>query len=238
MDRLHLLKLLEEYKVTNDSAPIELFFEAYKNRVLQETSVLRKEERSLSMSSTEEEDPEGQPEGTIRIPTDTTPNTTATFESFGEYERKDCLGRGGMGAVWQVLDQSLNRTIAMKIMHPKFSLNAAEQENFIEEAQINAQLQHPGIVPVYDLGRMEDKRLYFTMREVQGRTLKDVIIEVHAASKDGVWRAAKGGWTLRRILGAFPLFLSLFFLRQPQRFHILFSDLTFLGSCTSRRNSK
>ena len=52
---------------------------------------------------------------------------------------------------------------------------------FVEEAQVLAQLQHPNIVPIHELGVLEDGRLYFTMKEVQGRPLSDLIAAVHAA---------------------------------------------------------
>src|SRR5690606_17346235 len=74
---------------------------------------------------------------------------------------------------------------------------------FVEEAQCSAQLQHPGIVPVHELGRLADGRLYFTMREIRGRTLTEVIAEVHEASGDGEWRPGPSGFTFRRLVDAF-----------------------------------
>ncbi|MEC7984646.1 MAG: protein kinase, partial [Myxococcota bacterium] len=206
MDRKHLLKLLRDYRITGDSAPIETLFEELQQESARSLAVPSPGNAQADAPTKEPQETaeEGAAGGTIRMPVDNrATQAPESIASFGEYERQSCLGQGGMGSVWKVVDHTLKRYIAMKIMHPKFSLNAVEQENFIEEAQINAQLQHPGIVPVYELGRMEDKRLYFTMREIQGRTLKDVIQEVHEASYDGVWRPAKGGWTLRRILSAF-----------------------------------
>jgi serine/threonine protein kinase len=63
-------------------------------------------------------------------------------------------------------------------MQPQWG--AASARRFLEEAQATAQLQHPGIVPVHDTGRVPDGRLYFTMREVEGRTLTAWIGEIRA----------------------------------------------------------
>ena len=66
---------------------------------------------------------------------------------------------------------------------------------FIEEAQIGAQLQHPNIVPVYDMGHLESGQLYFTMKEVQGRPLSEVIEEVHRAVNNQRWYPTTTGWS-------------------------------------------
>lgn len=93
------------------------------------------------------------------------------------YEVLDLLGRGGLGLVWRVRDRVLERTVALKVLHVQSSVGALER--FREEAMRTAQLQHPAIVPVHDLGRLPDGRLFFTMREVRGRTLGEVCSEVH-----------------------------------------------------------
>ena len=66
---------------------------------------------------------------------------------------------------------------------------------------MTAQLQHPGIVPVHELGRLSDGRWYFTMKEVVGRTLGSVVREVHEASELG-WAPGASGWTFRRLVDA------------------------------------
>ncbi len=77
------------------------------------------------------------------------------------------LGRGGMGEVRRVRDHTLNRTVALKTIHPGL---ADVEARFMDEAQLVAQLQHPGIVPIHDIGRLADGRAYFTMREIKGET--------------------------------------------------------------------
>jgi serine/threonine protein kinase/formylglycine-generating enzyme required for sulfatase activity len=84
------------------------------------------------------------------------------------YRDLGSLGEGGMGEVRRVVDASLGRTLAMKVIRGEFASSERMAAKFMEEAQISAQLQHPGIVPVYELGRLPDGRLYFTMQEVKG----------------------------------------------------------------------
>jgi eukaryotic-like serine/threonine-protein kinase len=113
------------------------------------------------------------------------------------------LGTGGMGEVRRVLDPELNRSMAMKVLHGTRSDHPEAVARFLEEAQCSAQLRHPGIVAVHELGSLPDGRLYFTMQEVNGRTLHDVIAEVHAASQGDRWQVSETGWTFRRLVDAF-----------------------------------
>ena len=107
-----------------------------------------------------------------------------------------------MGEVRRVRDTRLNRTLAMKLVHPQLLDRPSSLARFLEEAQATAQLQHPGIIPVHDLGTLPDGRLWFTMKEVRGKRLTEVIEEGHAASGDR-WEAAASGWTFRRLMNAF-----------------------------------
>ncbi len=91
----------------------------------------------------------------------------------GRYELGEEVGRGGMGAVLRARDPHLNRELAVKVLR-----GGGEPESlrrFVEEAQVCSQLQHPGIVPVHDLGRLEDGRPFFAMKLVQGRTLAELL---------------------------------------------------------------
>ncbi len=119
------------------------------------------------------------------------------------YEDIDQLGIGGMGEVRRVLDRHLNRPVAMKIIRPSLVYSPESMARFLEEAQIAAQLEHPSIVPVHEAGRLGDGRLYFTMKEVHGRTLDAVVTAVHAASTDDRWGVTNDGWSLRRLVDAF-----------------------------------
>ncbi len=120
-------------------------------------------------------------------------------------ERYDDLGLiklGGMGEVRRVWDIALHRSVALKALRKDLADREDLVLRFIEEAQATGQLEHPGIVPIYDIGTLPDGRPYFTMKEIRGRTMLDVIEELHAASSEG-WRASPTGWTFPRLVGAF-----------------------------------
>lgn len=93
------------------------------------------------------------------------------------------LGEGGMGEVHRARDVVLGRDIAMKVLHDRFSRDARMRARFLDEAQITAQLAHPSIPPVHTLGQLEDGRPFFTMKEVHGRTLADIVDEGNTLSE-------------------------------------------------------
>jgi serine/threonine-protein kinase len=82
-----------------------------------------------------------------------------------------------MGVVLRGHDGRLNRELAVKVLHPQLRDATAVVRRFTDEAQIAGQLQHPGIVPVHDLGVLPDGRPFFTMKLVKGRTLADLLAE-------------------------------------------------------------
>ena len=122
--------------------------------------------------------------------------------AWGEdrYEDLGLLGRGGRGEVRRVRDRELNRVVACKRVRAD-AVSPGLLSRLVAEVQTTAQLQHPGIVPVYEAGRTADGGVYFTMKEVQGRELGEVIRSVHGASA-GSWGVTSDGWSLRRLVGA------------------------------------
>lgn len=94
------------------------------------------------------------------------------------------IARGGMGVVLKGRDPDLGRDVAMKVLHPDHAGDLAMIQRFIEEAQIGGQLQHPGILPIYELGLDVNLRPYFTMRLVEGRTLAALLDERINATQD------------------------------------------------------
>src|SRR5262249_24704207 len=74
--------------------------------------------------------------------------------------------------------------VALKVLHEEHAKDSALVQRFVEEAQIGGQLQHPGIVPVYELGLMADDRPYFTMKLVKGRTLAQMLAERRSPAED------------------------------------------------------
>lgn len=94
-----------------------------------------------------------------------TPRSGSRFVDQGE------IGEGGMSIVREVVDQNLLRPLALKILSPKQAQLPSNVQRFIEEAQITGQLEHPGIVPVHDLGVDEDGNYYLLMKLVRGESL-------------------------------------------------------------------
>ncbi len=119
------------------------------------------------------------------------------------YRVGDELDRGGMGRIHTAFDRELRRELAMKVLIeelppvPAPGGSQAERSSlrlarFFDEAQITAQLDHPGIVPIHELGMGPDG-LFFTMKLVKGETLKRTFERVHAGEPE---------WTRTRVLGA------------------------------------
>jgi len=103
------------------------------------------------------------------------------------------IARGGMGAVLRAVDRDLRREIAVKYMLD--AKDPKKQARFVEEAQINSQLEHPNIVPVYDLGIDAQKRPFIMMKMVKGRSLKEVLDQLRDNPKQ-----AEKEWSLGRLL--------------------------------------
>ncbi len=101
------------------------------------------------------------------------------------------IGRGGMGVVYRARQLSLNREVALKLL-PGGALDPEFAARFTREAQITARLDHPGIVPVYEMGYDAKGRGYYTMRLVQGRVLGEVL---------SMARQEREGWSLARAVG-------------------------------------
>jgi serine/threonine protein kinase len=85
------------------------------------------------------------------------------------YEIVERIGRGGMGAVYLARDRELDRHVALKVLDVPAA--AEDGARLLREARILARLEHAGIVPVHDVGRLPDGRLFYTMKRVRGRRL-------------------------------------------------------------------
>jgi len=92
-----------------------------------------------------------------------------------DYELFDRLGGGGMGEVYRGRDPSLGRDLAVKVVRPCFRGDTQIERRFLREARVTGSLQHPDIVPVHNLGRLPDGRLYYTMKLVRGHTLEELL---------------------------------------------------------------
>jgi len=103
-----------------------------------------------------------------------------------------------MGRVLAAEDPAMGRTVAVKVLHEGSDAPEARRKQFITEAQITAQLEHPHIVPVYDLCETEERDLFMVMRSIKGRSLDDVMTSLQ---QNDLETAAR--WTRHRLLTSF-----------------------------------
>ncbi len=94
---------------------------------------------------------------------------------LGHFELLEPLGEGGVGVVYLARDTELNRTVAVKFLRPELQSQRTAVVRFVTEAQITGQLQHPGIPPVHQLGRLADGQPYLVMKLVKGQTLRQLL---------------------------------------------------------------
>ncbi len=118
--------------------------------------------------------------------------------SLGRFQLLGELGRGGMGRVLAARDPDLRRTVAVKLLIDPQRVEASQLARFVVEAQVTSQLEHPNVVPIYEMGVTEDGLVYFVMRKVEGRSLAEVL--------DGLRRhdpETSAAWSLHRLLTVF-----------------------------------
>src|SRR6056297_776281 len=94
---------------------------------------------------------------------------------ISRYKVGNLIGQGGMGLVYHAYDEIFDCEVALKVLQPKRQSLEAAWDRFYQEARTTARLQHPGIVPVYDMGVSEDNQPYFSMKLVRGRTLTQLL---------------------------------------------------------------
>jgi serine/threonine-protein kinase len=103
-----------------------------------------------------------------------------------------------MGSVWLFEDRRVGREVALKRMHDGALADAEQSARFMREARVQGQLEHPSIVPVYDVGTTPAGEPFFTMRRVAGETLADVIDRLRQGDE-----TTRARWSQRRLLTAF-----------------------------------
>lgn len=116
-----------------------------------------------------------------------------TTEHKDRYRFKREFGRGGIGKVMLAFDTHLGRDVAIKELLPQYNhpLQEEPSENqttvasirFLQEARVTGQLEHPGIIPVYELGKREDGTIYYVMKLVRGKTLNQALHETPSLNK-------------------------------------------------------
>lgn len=111
---------------------------------------------------------------------------TAVPTESGRYSRLHVHGVGGIGRVWLTRDGILGRQVALKELRPETAQHPVMRSRFLEEARITGQLEHPGIIPVYELVPQGDSGPpFYTMRFVRGNTLTRELRDYHQRRKQG-----------------------------------------------------
>ena len=95
-----------------------------------------------------------------------------------KYVIQEKLAEGGMGSIYNVIDRDLKRTNVLKVIHPKIMENRQMFISFIEEARITGMLEHPNIIPVHELGILDDDKLFFSMKKVEGVGLNTILLKI------------------------------------------------------------
>jgi eukaryotic-like serine/threonine-protein kinase len=108
---------------------------------------------------------------------------------LGQYRLRLEHARGGFGLVWRAEDEVLGREVALKQLSGILVADDDYRRRFVGEARIAAQLQHPGIVPVYSLGDEDGENPYYTMKLVSGQTLGEAIRRFHTEPREAGERA-------------------------------------------------
>ncbi len=117
----------------------------------------------------------------------------AATSVIGDYEIVREIGRGGMGVVYEAVQRSLNRSVALKVLPALLhSLRPESAERFKAEAAAAARLQHPNIVPIYDYGQAQDCH-YYAMELIRGQSLGELVKERADAADDTEAHAADPG---------------------------------------------
>jgi serine/threonine-protein kinase len=106
------------------------------------------------------------------------------FQQWGMTSSKyivgDKLAEGGMGGIYKVFDRGLQRHAVMKVMLPELLEDATQLSQFLREAQITGQLEHPNIIPIHDIGVTAEARPFFVMKLLQGENLLQIVRKLHA----------------------------------------------------------
>lgn len=102
----------------------------------------------------------------------------------GRYTIISEIDRGGMGVVYRAIDSDVKRPLAVKVLLERGDAGGVPEERFLNEARITGQLQHPGIAPVHEIGRLDDGRPFFSMKLIVGRTLAVLLRERPSTASD------------------------------------------------------
>lgn len=102
-------------------------------------------------------------------------NSSDGEDGVGRYKVLGHLGTGAAGQVFEVQDLNFDRKIAVKFLHPQAADRSDRMFDFINEAKLSAQLEHPNILPIHDVNISDSGMLYFSMQKASGKSLKDLL---------------------------------------------------------------
>ena len=136
------------------------------------------------------------------VPVDDSGTGILDLATVERYDELDTIGEGGMGEVIACRDRVIGRLIAKKAMRRTTGAppRTEARAQFLREARVQGQLEHPAIVPVYDVGRDRGGRIFFTMKRVTGHTLASVLDALRAGDPETQRRFGR-----HRLLSAFQL---------------------------------
>ena len=105
-------------------------------------------------------------------------------QEISHYHILEKLGEGGMGVVYKATDTSLNRTVALKFLHPHMTKDESTQKRFVIEAQAASALDHPNICTIHEINKTKDDQRYICMAYYKGESLREKIKKrtAHAGS--------------------------------------------------------
>src|SRR5213083_2026680 len=121
---------------------------------------------------------------------------SALLMDFGDYELLEQIGRGGQGVVFRARQKSLNRIVALKIIGLGHWATEAHLKRFRLEAEAAAKLEHPGIVPIHEVGE-RDGSCYFSMKFVEGGQLDEVVKQTPMSIRQAAELIAKVARTVQ-----------------------------------------
>jgi serine/threonine protein kinase len=115
-----------------------------------------------------------------------TASSILTAEQGRKYKLGEVVAAGGMGAILDAKDVNVRRNVAMKVMLEPEKAGQEQILRFIQEAQVTGQLEHPSIVPLYELGVDSGGNVFYTMKFVKGRTLSDILEKIQEGDADTI----------------------------------------------------